>query len=194
MANKLINGQDYIEKQNKMLKIFYKLFSFFACVISLVAIVIAFWAYFVVKKATLDVFIIVILFFGFAFVFESYNLFKNNSYFKLFLSTDRINPQTFLLNLGSLIFSGLCFYLGIAAVEDVSAFDKKLFLFGGFFFFILPFSSFWMTLKGFKRYDALPREKKDEMERRILSLDKTTSVFAFLTALIVLIVYFLVRM
>lgn len=175
-----------------MFKILSKIFSLFASIVSLLAILISFWAYFIVKKFTLSVFILATLFFGFIFVFELYNLFKENASLKSFLLTNKINFQFLLYNLGSLIFAGIFLYLAIAKIEDVSKFDQKLFLVAALFLLISPFLSFLLKFKGIKKYYELPVEKREDVEKRISFLSKIEPIF-ILVVTIAIIIYFLIR-
>ena len=176
-----------------MCKVFTKIFSLFSCIGSLIFVLVSLWAYFIVKGIAFNLFIMITLFFGFIFIFELYNLFKDNNDLKSFLLTNKINFSFFLDNLGSLILAVLSLYLGIANVEDVSKFDRKLFLFGGLFFLILPLSSFWFKLKGIKKYYALPKEGRDEVEKRISHLSKIGPVFVLIGTIIAFILYLLTR-
>ena len=176
-----------------MFKILSKIFFLFICIVSLLAVLISFWAYFIDKKFTLSVFMLTTLFFGFAFIFGLYNFFKDNDYLKAILLTRKINVQFLLWNFGNLIFGGCFLYLGIVRVEDFSAFNRTLFIFAGVFLLTILIISLSFKQKGIKQYSALPKEKRDDVERRISFLSKIEPVFVFIVTILAFIFYLITR-
>ena len=175
-----------------MIKTFSKIFFLFVCVVCLAVALIVFWAYFVAGKLTLDVFIITVLFCGYVIVFELYQMRRsvNNGLLPI-LSPNKAQSSLYLV--GSLILGGISLYLGLVEMADISPFERKLLLAGGVFFLLYPITSLWWKFGGSVKYDALPLEKRKEMETRMHSLQKITPAAAIIFAILFTIFYLATR-